>query len=93
MSEPEQSYVSKKSCGCFGIVVMEREHEAPKMVAAAMKRGETVERMTVEAVRAAPFRCDEHRKPAAHEVASAGTAQLPGFDEVAVRPTEWKYPS
>lgn len=32
-------------------------------------------------------------RPAAHEVSSAGGIMLPGFADVAVRPTERKYPS
>lgn len=82
----EQAYVSRTPCGCVGIVIMELTHEAPKIVAAAMKRGETISRQTVEETRAMPLRCEEHKRPAAEEVRTAGASQLPGFDEVPERP-------
>ena len=58
----EQAYVSRKPCGCVGIVVMERHRRAPSMVAEAIKQGETVERRTVAEVRANPLRCEVHRR-------------------------------
>lgn len=89
----EQAYVSRKDCGCVGIVVMELTHEAPKMVAAAMRRGETIARQTVEDTRAMSLRCDEHKAPAAVKVRKAGGVILPLFDEVPERPAEGRgYP-
>lgn len=90
MNDPEQSYISLKPCGCVGIVIMEQDHEAPKMVAAAIKRGETVEHWPVERVRGTPPRCDEHRAPSRLTTYQAVT--LPGMEDVAERPTE-RYPS
>ena len=62
------------------------------MGAAAIRRGETVEHLTLEQVHATPPRCEEHRTPAAQEVAQAGGQMLPGFDTIAPRPTEPRYP-
>ena len=91
MSEQEHAYVSRKPCGCIGIVIMEREHEAPKMVAAAMRRGETIERVVPGSI--GPARCEEHKRPAQHEVKAAGAAMLPGLEDVPVRPEQGRgYP-
>jgi hypothetical protein len=86
MTETEQAYVSQRPCGCVGIVVMERTHETPKMVAAAIRRGEAVERWAVERVRSTPLRCDEHRAPS--RLAAYQDAALPGMEDVAAKPAE-----
>lgn len=60
------AYVGKKPCGCvtFAAVISERSRDlAAKESAKAIRRGETVERVTVEAVRSMEFRCADHRTP------------------------------
>ncbi len=64
MSEPELCYVSRKTCGCLGIVVMAESPSAPHMVASAVKLGQPVETLAPEQMRQLTIRCAAHPLPA-----------------------------
>lgn len=63
-------YVSREACGCVGLLVVDgADAQTGRYVAAAIRRGEAVERMAVEAARATPLRCETHRRPARRQEA------------------------
>lgn len=57
------AYVSRKTCGCVGLMVVDDGGETARYVAAAIRRGEAVDRMSVEQARATRLRCEAHRVP------------------------------
>jgi len=63
---PEYAYVGREACGCVTLLTVDSEQnrrEAAREVARHIKRGGTVERMTVEDARtSAPFGCEHSRK-------------------------------
>jgi hypothetical protein len=61
----EHAYVGTKPCGCITLIVMEQCRDAGREVARAIKAGDAINRMSVEAVRQIPsIRCAEHPRPA-----------------------------
>jgi hypothetical protein len=62
MTTEEMAYVAFRPCGCPVMATMEECRDAAREVARAIRRGERVEHMTVEAVRALTWRgCDQCR--------------------------------
>lgn len=60
----EMAYVGRKPCGCLSFAAVDSEDNrrmCAQESSAAIRRGEAVERVTVEAVRAMRWNCDEHR--------------------------------
>lgn len=59
------SYIARASCGCLRAAVVDAptmRREAANLMSAAIRRGETVERVTSESVRQMEWTCEEHRK-------------------------------
>jgi len=60
----EQAYVAFRACGCPVMATMETCRDAGREVAKAIRKGERVERMTAEAVRALSWKGCEVCRPA-----------------------------
>ena len=59
-----KSYVSKKSCGCVCMAIIDNpdhKKDVAKEIAKAVRLGETIERMPTETVRIMPWKCSKHR--------------------------------
>ena len=57
------SYVARKPCGCVTMAIVDNPAHAKdtaKEISKAIRLGETVDRLPVEAVRAMPWKCSEH---------------------------------
>jgi hypothetical protein len=63
----ERCYVSRVPCGCVGLIVMEQAPFVARVVGKAIALGETVDRMTLDEVRAVPLRCAAHPRPPKQE--------------------------
>jgi len=63
MSETSMSYISRKPCGCLSMAVVdnpEHKKDVANEIAKAVRRGETVDRVTSEQVRTMDWKCPEH---------------------------------
>lgn len=61
--ETTLAYASFKDCGCLSMITVDRPEYAravAKEVAAAIRKGERVEHLTVAAARLLPWRCEAH---------------------------------
>lgn len=65
MSDTSMSYISRKSCGCLAMAVVdnpEHKRDVAREVGKAVRLGETVERVTSESVRIMEWVCPQHKR-------------------------------
>jgi len=89
----ERVLVALKTCGCWaGWATRSALVTTAELVQGAFNGEWRLEGVASSLAEQMPRQCAEHQPPAAVEVAAAGGSQLPGFDAVAARPAEGRYP-